>query len=62
MLPKAIYAQGSNEVKMKVTNNNGEIINVVSQTYDLNLLSKLEIKQIIDSNNLKEGDTLTIHQ
>lgn len=62
LLPKASYAQASYDVKMKVSNKNGDVINVASQDNALNSLSQVEIKQMIDSNNLKDGDTIIIHE
>lgn len=61
-LPKVSYAQESYNVRMKVNNKDGAVINVASQANALDSLSKAEIKQMIDSNNLRDGDTITIHE
>lgn len=62
ILPKAVHAQNCHDVKMKFTNSKGEIINVVSKTNDKNSLSQAQIQELIDSNNLREGETLTIYE
>lgn len=61
-LPKVSYAQESYNVRMKVNNKDGAVINVASQANTLDSLSQAEIKQMIDSNNLRDGDTITIHE
>ena len=47
---------------MKVNNKDGAIINVASQANALDSLSQAEIKQMLDSNNLRDGGTITIHK